>query len=137
MSHLATRDLLAEICTIAAFAHFVSTLCDIYLCLPTTAPEVKLIRFTLEQLQVCQARIIYSRPIEYSAYLSERRILGALHEGLLTLAKEVDGAVSLEEGGLLKEVVGREGFGEWGGPPRGFGGGEEQGCQGRCVGVSS
>ncbi|PUU80728.1 hypothetical protein B9Z19DRAFT_1123192 [Tuber borchii] len=129
MSHLATRDLLAEICTIAAFAHFISALCDIYLCLPATAPEVELIRFTLAQLQVCQSRIIYSRPIEYSAYLSEKRILGALHEGLLTLAREVDGAVPREEEGLWgqivgREVVGRERFGEWGGLRRGFGGGD-------------
>ena len=78
---------------------------------------------------MCQSRIIYSRPIEYSAYLSERRILGALHEGLLTLAREVDGVVPREEDGswgeiVQREVVERERFGEWGGPRRGFGGGE-------------
>ncbi|PWW76308.1 hypothetical protein C7212DRAFT_344793 [Tuber magnatum] len=105
MSHVATRDLLAKICTTAAFAHFISVLCDIYLHLPITAPEVELIRSTLAQLQVCQARIIYSRPTEHLVYVSEWMILGALHEGLLTLAREVDRAIAQEEG-LLRGVGG-------------------------------
>ncbi|KAG0126611.1 hypothetical protein HOY82DRAFT_542463 [Tuber indicum] len=114
MSHLATRDLLAEICTVGGFAHFISALCDIYLSLPTTASEVELIRFTLSELQVCRARIIFSRPTEHSVYVSEKRFLGALREELLTLAREVGAAVAQEEESLPRRVGGGEQFGEWG-----------------------